>query len=48
MMIVNDNDEVVSLVRRGEYISAIKLRRSQTGCGLKEAKDYVDNIMDSL
>jgi ribosomal protein L7/L12 len=31
-------------VRSGQKIEAIKLVRDLTGCGLKEAKDFVDNI----
>lgn len=48
MMIVNNNDEIISLLRSGKRVQAIKERRIQTGCGLKEAKDYVDKIRDSL
>ena len=48
MMIVNEDDEIVSLLRSGKYVQAVKERRYQTGCGLKEAKKYVDNIRDSL
>lgn len=35
---------VIDLIKAGEYIQAIKLRREETGEGLKEAKEYVDNI----
>ncbi len=35
---------IVELVRGGQKIEAIKLYRSQTGVGLKEAKDYVESL----
>ncbi len=31
-------------IRAGEKIQAIKLTRALTGCGLREAKDYVDGL----
>jgi large subunit ribosomal protein L7/L12 len=36
--------EVVQLARAGKKIQAIKLLREQTGLGLKESKDIVDNL----
>ena len=36
--------EVAEAVRRGETILAIKRFREATGLGLKEAKDYVDEL----
>jgi ribosomal protein L7/L12 len=38
------NPRVLELVRSGQKIEAIKLYRSETGVGLKEAKDYVDSL----
>ncbi len=38
------DDEVLSLLRRGQKIGAIKLYREQTGAGLKEAKDAVEAL----
>src|SRR5262245_58487536 len=38
------DDEVKRLVAAGEKIEAIKLYREIHGCGLKEAKDAVDNM----
>ena len=35
---------LIDLVRSGEKLEAIKLYREETGCGLKEAKDYVEGI----
>ncbi|HMO58602.1 MAG TPA: ribosomal protein L7/L12 [Roseiflexaceae bacterium] len=37
-------DTVESLLARGNKIGAIKLVREQTGLGLKEAKEYVDDL----
>jgi len=37
-------DELVSLLERGQKIGAIKLYRERTGAGLKEAKDAVEAI----
>jgi ribosomal protein L7/L12 len=37
-------DEVEPLLRRGNKIDAIKVYRTATGTGLKEAKDTVDAI----
>lgn len=37
-------DEVVGLVRAGRKIEAIKRVREETGCGLKEAKDQVEEM----
>jgi hypothetical protein len=36
--------EVRGLLAQGQKISAIKLARQQTGCGLKDAKDFVEAI----
>ncbi len=38
------NDQVQHLVAQGNKIEAIKLIRSRTGLGLKEAKDLVDRL----
>lgn len=40
----NVPSDVMELVRMGQVIEAIKLYRERTGCGLKEAKDYVDSL----
>jgi ribosomal protein L7/L12 len=36
--------EVRDLIRRGDKIEAIKRYREQTGVGLKEAKDAIENM----
>lgn len=35
---------VLELARSGQKIEAIKLYRTQTGAGLKEAKDFVESL----
>jgi ribosomal protein L7/L12 len=36
---------IVDAIRRGSKIEAIKLYREATGLGLKEAKDYIEDLM---
>ena len=43
-----NNTEIISLLRARKKINAIKLYREQTGVGLKEAKDAVEQIEASL
>ncbi|MCB2292985.1 ribosomal protein L7/L12 [Clostridium algoriphilum] len=38
------DDELRNLINEGKKIQAIKEVRKATGLGLKEAKDYVDNL----
>lgn len=40
----NDVAEVRQLASNGRKIEAIKLYREQTGCGLAEAKAFVDSL----
>jgi len=40
--------EVRVLIQQGKKIKAIKLVRSRKGDGLKEAKEYVDEIENSM
>ena len=37
-------DDVRALLEAGQKIEAIKLVRERTGCGLKEAKDHVEEF----
>jgi flagellar biosynthesis/type III secretory pathway protein FliH len=37
-------NNVLDLVKAGEYIKAIKLHREQTGLGLKESKKHIDEL----
>jgi len=41
-------EEVIEAVRAGRKIEAIKLYRSATGVGLKDAKDFVDQLPTHL
>lgn len=36
--------EVQACIDAGHFINAIKVHRLQTGCGLKEAKDFIESI----
>lgn len=38
------DEEIWALLRSGQKIQAIKLYRERTGVGLKEAKDYVEQL----
>ena len=40
--------KVVALESKGKHIHAIKLRREQTGEGLKAAKEFCDEVRDVL
>lgn len=44
----DDEEEIVSLIRSGNKIEAIKRYRDLTGVGLKESKDAVETIADRL
>ena len=39
--------EAIDALRRGNKIEAIKLTREQTGLGLKESKDAVEQVLAS-
>jgi len=41
-------DEIKNLLRKGQTISAIKIYRERTNCGLREAKDAVESIEKTL
>lgn len=36
--------EYIDLIEQGKKIAAVKLRREHTGDGLKESKDFIDNL----
>jgi len=42
------DSDIVDLLQRGRRIEAIKLRREQSGSGLKEAKEWTDEIIEKL
>ena len=46
--LVGESDSIEALVVAGRKIEAIKQLRSETGLGLKEAKDEVDALARSL
>ncbi|WP_228017159.1 MULTISPECIES: ribosomal protein bL12 [Synechocystis] len=39
-----EKKEITALLRQGKKIEAIKICRSLTGCGLKEAKDMMERL----
>lgn len=41
---INIDNEFQSLIAEGKKIKAIKRLRMVSGIGLKEAKEYVDNL----
>lgn len=41
-------DELKKLILENERIKAIKLYRESTGCGLVEAKEYIDSLKEEL
>lgn len=41
---INIDEELKELLSEGKKIPAIKRLREETGMGLKEAKEYVDNL----
>ena len=43
---VNIDEELKELIADNKKIPAIKRLRQETGMGLKEAKEYVDNLED--
>lgn len=43
-----DIEGIREALRDGEKILAIKIYREVTGCGLKEAKEYVDRLSAEL
>jgi ribosomal protein L7/L12 len=40
------SNEVIQALKNGRKIEAIKLLRNETGLGLKEAKELVENYID--
>lgn len=44
----NIDEELKELISKGKKVKAIKRYRMATGIGLKEAKDYVDRLSESL
>ena len=40
--------EIVELIERGELLQAVKKQKEYSGMGLKEAKEYVDDLRKKL
>jgi len=40
--------ELVSLIKEDRFIQAIKIYREYTGLGLREAKDFCDNLREQV
>lgn len=40
----NIDEELKDLLREGKMVEAVKRQRQETGMGLKEAKEYVDEL----
>lgn len=40
----DEHSEIMDLVRKGNKVSAIKAARMYSGAGLREAKDWVENV----
>ncbi len=43
-----EKERIMVLLREGKKIEAIKLCRTLTGCGLKEAKDTVEKLLKTF
>ena len=39
---------LLTLLRQGEKLQAIKVYREEAGCSLKEAKDYIDELEQEM
>lgn len=40
--------EIEELVKQGNLVRAIKIYRMETGVGLKEAKEYIDDLCNNI
>lgn len=40
----NSDNKYLELCKKGRYIEAVKVYKDDTGCGLAEAKAYIDNL----
>lgn len=50
MSTLNDSQrqEILDAIKSGQKIAAIKLYREHTGLGLKEAKEFIEELTDQL
>jgi ribosomal protein L7/L12 len=42
------DNRLIDIIRRGDFIQAIKEYRAATGLGLKESKEYCDKLRESV
>lgn len=40
--------DLMELIEQGRMLDAVKMQRQQTGMGLKESKDYVDDLKKKM
>ena len=45
---VANRQEILDLLRQGEKIQAIKIYRSMTQCGLKDAKEAIEQLASEI
>lgn len=44
----NVREKTIALIKAGSILHAVKWVKESTGTGLKEAKDFVDNLREQL
>lgn len=44
----NVQEKAIALIKTGQILQAVKFVKECTGMGLKEAKDYVDNLREQI
>jgi len=43
-LMAREREDILALLREGKKIQAIKICRSLTGCGLREAKEMIETL----
>ena len=43
-----ENNKYVELINKGQLLQAVKEYKEDNNCSLKEAKDYIDNLIRGL
>ena len=38
----------IDLIRRGQKLQAVKEYKDEVGCGLREAKNFIDNLQNEI
>jgi hypothetical protein len=41
-------DDCKALIKQGSILAAVKFYKEETGTGLREAKDFIDNLREDL